>query len=380
MGRVLTPAITEIYLCDPTGVRIEALDYITSYKYALIANNYSPFSIMLPAKFDRKKIRLDNIIEIWRGHEPGTLRLDYCGFLRAWLFGDENGLEYTELHGVSPLHLLTRRIVANYAGSAQASMTDQADDMVKAIVKDQLGSDAVGARDLTSVGGGFTIQADLADGQSITKGFSWKNVLEICQEIADASARAGTEVYFDVVPIVASSVTGAIAFQFRTYTGQRGSDRTQDSESPVFVGTEWGNFQNGSLYYDYTDEKNYVYVMGAGEGNLRETTELSDTAQIGMSIWNRCEGSKDARHLEFGDADGRTGDGNTYLYEHKPLFIFDGEIVETPAFRYGRDWFFGDRITATYAGVTKDAMIKKVVVSKDEGGQEKITAYLEVEE
>jgi hypothetical protein len=380
MGRNLVPSITEIYLCDPTGVRIECLDYITEYKYALIANQPGPFSIKLPAKFDRKKIRLDNIIEIWRGFGPGTLKLDYCGFVRSWVFGDDAGLEYTEIYGYSTMELLARRIVKDYAGSAQADMTDQADDMIKAIAKDQLGSDAATARDLTSVGGGFTIQTDLADGQSITKAFAYKNVLEICQEICDASQQAGTEVYFDIVPLVSSSVTGALAFQLRTFINQRGDDRTWDSYEPLFVGAEWGNFQNGSLIYDYSEEINYAYVLGAGEGVARETTEVSDTARMGMSIWNRREGAKDARNTDAGDSDERTGDGNTFLYEKRPLFSFSGEVVETESFRYGKDWNFGDRVTASYAGVQKDAMIKKVLVSRDSDGQESIEARLEVEE
>jgi len=201
MGRTLVPSVTEIYLCDQTGVRLEALDYVTEYEYANIANAPGPFRIKLPAKFDRNKVKLDNIVEIWRGYGPGTLKLDYCGFLRGWVFGDEAGLEYTEIFGYSTMELLTRRIVLEWAGSAKADMTDYTDDMVKAIAIDQLGADTViTARNLTSVGGGFTVQADLSDGVSISKAFAYKNVLEVCQEVCDAGAQAGTRVYFDIVP------------------------------------------------------------------------------------------------------------------------------------------------------------------------------------
>jgi hypothetical protein len=372
--------ITEIYLCDPVGIRLEALDYITEYEYVKAANELSPFTLKLPIKFDRNKIRLDNIIEIWRGFAPGTLKLDYCGFLRDWIFGDNAGLEFTELYGNSTMDLLRRRIVKDYAGSAQAEMTDYADDMIKAVVKDQLGADAASGRDLTSVGGGFTIQADLSDGQSITKTFPYKNVLQICQEIADASRQAGTAVYFDIVPIIASTVTGALAFQLQTFTDQRGNDRTWDSSTPVFIGPDWGNFENGYLEYDYSNEANYAYVMGQGDGESREIAEESDTTRIGMSIWNRCEGAKDARNIEYGDADALTGEAYTYLDEHKPVFRFGGDIVETSTFLYGRDWGFGDKVTAVYSGYQVDAMIDKVHVRKDSNGQSRITAKLEVDE
>ena len=383
MGNILTPSITEVYLCTPEGVRIECLDYITEFEYAKIANTPAPFRLKLPSKFDRNKIKLDNIIEIWYGFGPSTLKLVYCGFLRAWKFTDDAGVEYTELYGLSSMELLIRRIVKDYSGSSQAKMTDEADDMIKAIAKDQLGTDAAAGRDLTSVGGGFTIQSDLADGYSVTKAFADKKVLEICQEIAGAGRQAsdtGEAIYFDIVPIVSSSVTGALAFQLQTFTGQRGNDRTWDSSQPVFVGPEWGNFQNGYMEFDYLDEVNYVYALGQGEGSVREVVTVADTTRSGMSIWNLREGAKDARQIDFGDTAGLTGEANTYLDENKPKFRFGGDIVETPAFRYKRDWDFGDRVTAIYADIQKDAMINKVLVSQNSNGQRTITAKLEIEE
>jgi hypothetical protein len=356
------------------------LDYITDFEYAKVFNNPAPFRLKLPSKFDRSKIRLDNIVEIWRGFGPGTLKLDYCGFVRAWLFADDAGQEYTELYGLSCMELMKRRIVKDYAGSAPADMTDHADDMIKAIAKDQLGADTTAVRDLTSVGGGFTIQADLADGQSITKGFAYKNVLEICQEIAAASFQAGTEVYFDIVPVVSSSPTGSLSFQLQTFTDQRGYDRTWDSSAPAFIGTDWGNLENGALEYDYSEEINYVYTLGQGEGLDREIVEAYDTTRMGLSIWNRREGGKDARNIAYGDTAALTGEANTFLAENKPKLKFSGDVIETPSFRYGLDWDFGDRITLLYANIQKDAMIKNVLVQRNSSGQESIKAGLLVEE
>jgi hypothetical protein len=171
-----------------------------------------------------------------------------------------------------------------------------------------------------------------------------------------------------------------LAFQIQTFTDQRGNDRTWDSSKPVFIGSEWGNFQNGSAEFDYLEEVNYAYALGQGEGASREVANGSDTTRMGMSIWNRREGAKDARNIEYTDTAALTGEANTYLNENKPKFRFGGDIVETPAFRYKRDWDFGDRVTAIYAGIQRDAMIKKVLVSRDSDGQEIITARLEVEE
>ena len=171
-----------------------------------------------------------------------------------------------------------------------------------------------------------------------------------------------------------------IGFQLQTFTGQRGNDRSWDSSAPVYVGIDWGNLENGSLEYDHSEEINYAMVLGQGEGTDREIVLVSDTARIGASIWNRREGAKDARNIDKGDTTALTGEGNTYLTEHKPTMKFTGDIVETPAFRYGKDWWFGDKVTLVYAGIEKDCNINKVMVSRGDDGQETITARLELNE
>ena len=370
MGNVLTPAIFEVYLCDPTGTRIECLDYLTEYEYALTANEPGPFRLKLPAKFDRNHIRIDDIVEFWRGYGPGTLRLDYVGFCRDWIYGDDNGAKYTELYGFSLLELIKRRIVV-----AGYSYTGAADDLIKAIVKDHMGSDAIAARDLTSVGNGFAIEKDLTDGATITKTVHYCDLYDTVQEMALASAQAGTKVYFDIVPIVSSSSTGGLAFQLRTFAGQRGMDRTQDSDAPVYVGEEWGNLQNGKLPYITAEMVNYAYVLGAGSGAWRQKTELYDTLSMGYSIWNRREGIHDAAGAAT--AAERTAEGYAYLWDKRSRLRFGGDVVETPAFRYGRDWGWGDLVTAQYDGFEFDAMLDKIHVSRNETG-ETINARLEV--
>jgi hypothetical protein len=89
---------------------------------------------------------------------------------------------------------------------------------------------------------------------------------------------------------------------------------------------------------------------------------------------------RDARHVEYGDIAALTGEAYTYLNENKPKMHFSGDIVETPAFRYGHDWWYGDRVTVVYAGIEKDAFINRVHVSRSEDGQETITAKIEFEE
>lgn len=379
MGNLYTDTTVEIYMCDPTGVRIELLDYATQYEYALLANEPGPFLIKMPAEFDRNKIRLDNIIEIWRGHGPGTLKLDYCGFLRGWRYYSEAGIDCTDLYGLSTMELLNRRIVYAAAGDAEAAMTDQADDLIKAVVIDQLGSDAAAGRDLTSVGGGFTVQGNVSDGAAIEANFSYRNVLELCQEAAAASLQSGTPLYFDIVPLVSSSVTGALAFQFRTYTEQRGDNRAWDSGNPLFVGEDWGNLEAGSVDFDATGEYNWCLALGDGEGADRDTAYASYADRVDASIWNLREGTADGRGFVTSIWTSLSYCAGLFLEDHRLKYKFGGDIVETPYFRYGRDWHFGDRVAAVYRDIQVDATIDRVIIRSDDLGQETITASLKVD-
>ena len=318
MGGILTPAITEFYLCDPSGIRLECLDYVTDYEYANIVNTPGPFRLRLPSKLDRSKVKLDGIIEIWRGFGPGSLKLDYVGFIRDWTFGDEYGLDYIELYGYSSMELLTRRIVFQSAGSAFSKKTGLMDDMMKEVVDEQMGASASAARSYTSIGGGFTVQADFGDGASLSKAFAYQEVLNVCQEISDASAQNGTNIYFDVVPIISSSPNGTIAFQFQTFTGQRGNDRTWDSSRPTFVGKEWGNMQNANYSEYHSWEKNYVKALGQGEGADRDYTLRDDQTAMDQSIWNTREGARDARQIDYGDTAALAAEAYQYLRENRP--------------------------------------------------------------
>lgn len=379
MGNLYTDTTVEIYLCDPMGVRVELLDYATEYQYALLTNTPGPFVIKMPSQFDRSKLRVDGIIEIWRGHGPGTLRLDYCGFVRGWTFYNESGMEATDIYGVSTMDLLNRRIVYAPADDAEASMTDEADNIIKAVGRDQLGVDASSARNLTSVGGGFTVQNDYSAGETIVANFAYRNVLEVCQEAAAASLQSGTAVYFDVVPLVSSAVTGALAFELRTYIGQRGDDRSWDSSYPLYIGKDWGNLEDSSVDYDATEEYNWCLALGDGEGADRDTAAAYYTDRMEASIWNRREGTQDGRGFVTSIWTSLSYCASLFLEDHRLKYKFGGNVIETPYFRYGRDWHHGDRVTAVYDDIETDATIDKVVIKADSEGQETITASIRVE-
>jgi hypothetical protein len=222
----------------------------------------------------------------------------------------------------------------------------------------------------------LTVAADLGLGPILTQSFAWGALLTssglgILPQIAKAAREAGTEVFFDVVPDVVSST--AITFQFRTYTGQPG----MDVSDRVVFDQERGNLEDPFLEYDYSEEANYVYAGGQGEGAARNVQQVYDAARYGASAWGRCEGFADARNESTDD--GVIAAGNSFLESGRPVRRFGGTPVDTRGTRFGTDWDVGYRARARYLGQEFDAIIRAVSLGMDGEGQETVQARLEYE-
>ena len=116
--------------------------------------------------------------------------------------------------------LLRRRIVAYKTGTSQAKKSDNADDMMKEYVYENLGAGAALARRLNA-GLGFEIAADEGAGPALEYSATFGNLFEVLKEISDRSAELGTRVYFSVVPVVRGA---SIIPRFETRVSQWGRD------------------------------------------------------------------------------------------------------------------------------------------------------------
>lgn len=361
----------EIWLSDDAGIRLRLLDDHAGLELARRVNAVGAFTLTLDGSFDADLMAVDRRLEVWRAPEEGmALRLLFVGFVRRWKWWTSAaGLTALVVQGYDQNELLRRRIVAYKANSAQAAKDDQADDMMKAIVRENLGASATDAdRNLTALG--VTVQADSGAGPTIEKKFAYRNVMDVLAEIADVAATAGTDVFFDLVPV------SRTALEFQTFTGQRGADHTWPGGTPpVVFSLEFGNLEQPSLEMDYSGEVNYVYGAGQGEGDARVLVEVEDATREAASAWNRREGFKDARNDEA--ADQVTADAQEALEEGMPALRFNGQVAQTDQCRFGIEWEMGDRVTAVYQGLTVDTMIAAVNVKLDGNGKETVTAKLE---
>ena len=183
----------ELWLSNHLGMR-RTLGGFVLLDYWQVANGIGPLTLQLPRGLPLWWFSLDSQIEVWRAGMPEGVWL----VRRAGRKISDAGQAVIEVRGVSLAELLTRRIVAAAAGSAQAHRPGPADDVLRAIVREQFGAGAGAGRDISAL---LEVEPDCGFGPTIAKSFARRNVLRVLQEIAAQSAQHGTPLFFDVCAI-----------------------------------------------------------------------------------------------------------------------------------------------------------------------------------
>ncbi len=356
-----------VWLARDDGTRIASLDQFISLDYVRTIGEAGRFVIKLPGDFDRLLLAKDRKVTIWRKAESGAQRMEFAGVI-TWLqiADDTKGNPIVSIAGPSLNGLLARRIVAYAAASTQASKTNQADDLMKTIVRENLGADATDS-DRKLDASYFTVQPDLTLGPSLTKDFAWRKVSEVLRDLSDAAREAGTEVYYEIAPIDESD------FEFRTSVNQPGQDRRASSPAPTILrrGT---HLKSCVLTQDYDNEVNVAYAGGQGTEAARVVWSSKDTARTGASLFARTEAFVNAS--QNSSEAGVQDVADAALIAGRPALKFEAQILEVPGARYGIDWSFGDRVTAEAFGGQYECLIRSVHVTVA-GGKETIAARLE---
>lgn len=358
----------EIWLTNDAGLQLAPLNTFTRLEASRVVNGIGNFSIYMPLSFDPSLIAPDRMVQIWRRPTGGTKSLWRVYFIRKWRFSTQGSKQIIQLAGPDTNDLLRRRIVAAYAGSTQASKTDYADDMLKEVVTESIADGVDPTPDAgTRVWSNLSITADTSLGPSISREFAWSNLLTTANAgalnvIAKAARAAGTEVFFDVVPDVVS--TTSITFKFVTTINQPGADVSDK----VTFDQSRGNMKEPFLEYDFTEEENYVYAGGQGEGALRNVQQVYDADRYNVSIYGRCEGFADAR--QQASDDGVTDVANTALDDGRPRIRFGAQPVDTAGTRFGIDWNFGDKVQAKYLNQQFYCIIRGAALSVDDSGED----------
>lgn len=371
----------EIILTDDAGGNRFPIATMPGFDYIITYNKPGIINLGLPTvNFDLARIGLlddkpDKRIEVWRKSPSVAKSLRQLGTILKGTFSkDAAGKDTWSVTAFSPLEWAKRRIVAYASGSSEAEKTvTEADDMAKAIARENLGASATDTdRDLTNLIG-FTVQSDQALAPQISMPFAWKELDKVLLDIAKASEEAGNRLYYTIVPLTST------AFQFQTWINFPGQDRT-GGRRPVIFSTELGNLKTPSLSIDYSKVINYVYSGGQGEAAARNVQEVEDAANIARSIINRREGFVNATRVEAGVATENVqiqDIGNAEIRENKPIRRFAGELLSTPQTLYGKHWKEGDQVAVKYLGVEFTTIVESVRFAFAEN-LETITARVDI--
>ena len=312
---------------------------------------------------------LDARLVVWRRPVGGVRKIDFAGCIRKFgltLRGDRIDLTLT---GADYNEQLDRRVIpfAVSDGDDSAKCDGEADDAMKAVVRENLGTLATDSdRDISDY---MSVQIDLSNGTSITKEFEYSNLLTVLQEMAEESRETpATGVWFGMVPLGKGH-----EFEFRTRVKCWGQDRRSGvSERPVVFSLGNNNMDDPSYTEDYSTEVNVVY----GVGDDDTPTETEDTARSAASPLNRCEAIHNVGNYDEDQADEITSEIDGVLEAGRPVTRLTFTPRDTETLVLGRDYDVGDLVTADFLGVRREMHFAAKSVRID-GGGETITAVME---
>ncbi len=341
----------EVYLSTDTGSRLAMVTDWLGLEYSRVVHGVGVCNLDVSLRtFDRGLVHEDYKIEVWRQPPGGALALEDIYLIRAWeQWGDDSG-HYLRLTGVNGNHILKRTVADSQPSSSWTRITDHADDMCKLIV-----SRYVGRRVLNNQ---FRVAADQHLGAEFTKrGFSWRNLHELCTAIADTSTGRGVPIYWLVVPLSPAQ------YEFRTYLNQVGQDR----RTTIEVSEARNNLRNPRYTWNSMDEVNYGIILGTvRSGEDRYAQYLNDIPRQEVSQYGFCFPAVLSTALS--DYSELADEGRQWLVKNRPRETFTCELYDNEAQRYGREWGFGDQVRVVYDVPQKaaniwDARVKTVHVS-----------------
>lgn len=331
---------------------------VLALTYTRAVNTPGALTLTLPPSVPLSYLQRDGRLLVYRSlpNVPPALDMEAVWFITGITQQlAESGEQVVVVRAVDALDLLRRRIVAYAAGSSQAVLDSPADNGIKTVVSTNMSSNATDA-DRVLPAGLFRVAADLSAAPVVSKAFSRRNVLDVCRELADASTQAGTYLAFDVV-------WNGTALELRTYTQWRGIDhRFPGGVNPVILSADTGSLTSVSYSLDYSSEITYAYAGGAGEGADRTVAAIEDTARATLSPFARIEQWVDSRNTA--DTSTLVDDAYAAVRAGRPRILFEGNVnADAPGATYGKDYGFGDVVTAQAFGINVDCRIDAVTVS-----------------
>ena len=324
----------------------------------------------------------DAQIEVWRWDKSTTpetepyIEFEGLVYIDEWRLDESNKWSYV-VYAEGYLGLLRRAEILWPEESSQAFKSAVGGNVIWNYVNENIGPAALQAsgRDYDNVKTGFSMGTLLAIGDSWEGDRSSRNLLDVCQEIAEA-----TGIYFDIVGV------GAGLFQFNLYENQRGRNlsrpvtdydtgKNADGNAPFVFSTDRNNMRRITYVYSRAEEENAVTALGQGQGASQERQHEVNTDSVGLSPWVRREGHVNATNETT--TQGLTDAALARLNVNRPRESVSFAPVQREYAAYGQHYWGGDRVAVLVKGNELDQIICASHLTVNKDGGEKIRTDME---
>lgn len=313
--------------------------------------------------------QLDGRIGIWRSiaGRPPALDGEAIFLIRDF----EAGPSYRRYTAYHANELLERRIIAYPSGSSYTAKTAAADNVIRALIRENMGSLVNASRDGAETGVNVSslvgVQPDLGLGPTVSMAATRRNLALVIQELANAATTAGT---YLVAEVVAATPT---TLEARVYAGQRGRDRRASTATPIILSEQRGTLQNVIVRESYRNEITVVVAGGSGEGANRQIQVATNGTRLAASPLNRREAFIEDGNID--DLNVLLDKAEAALRANAPTVTMTADLVETPGVTRGIHFDLGDYVTAEAYGKQYDVRVN-VLRYTYAGGQYRSTISL----
>lgn len=340
-------------------------------RYSRVLNGIGRIAMTIPGNNRyRALFGLDYFLEVYRTDPTspiGALIKEETYLVRLTHRFRENNDERFVVGGVSLNHLMKRRIVDPaddpLATGGYSTKAGAADTVIRGYCLEQMGASASALRQIP----GLSVAVVAGTGLPVGARLRFENLFEQMQDLA---FRGNTD--FIITRTGTNLMTLTIA--------PIGADKTQSTNYPwnswVGFDPKRGNMQRPSFSIDRSDELNFVYALGQGQGAQRTLLMLQGNT-VPDSPYNRIEFTNDVRNIDKADPTGMLTGARVALYDNLPKYDFNFEPIGIePGGVYRQDWDIGDRVTATWDAYSQNLRFTEVEigVSGQSGESIKVTS------
>lgn len=350
-------AVYSLWLKNKSGQYLAIFDAFSFLQYGRIENDIGSMKLVIPVDSRAAFIQEDFVFEVWR-KLPG--RKTYLDGETEWrireikqtesAYGDE-----IEITAMDTMELLNRPVVAYPSGSSYTTKSGAAGTVMRAFVNENVGPGITGDRwiDRPFDSDYFSVEADKTLGAPVTiTNAIGRKVIDVLQDAAAQSNKAGTPMFFDVVR------RGNGDLEFQTFAQQRGTDL----RGKVTLSTKWGTLEEAAITQDFTQAFNIVHAAGGGQESDRLIATASNPATAPFDTIEKFINTS-----QITSAGALQDVADQELVTGGRRVILDGKIIDTAGLQYGVHYRFGSRVSCGIGGNAYSARFSAIQITVQAG-------------